>query len=151
MSLLRRVIASPCRRHVGLAWLREAKVGQKPQRAQFKWARGVRIGQAGEDCFWSCVWVRDRCSRRVYLLRIIQPAAGLAIAGLVAAGLGASCKTGTGRRGCVACDWTAVDGFDGVLTFSSGGGAGLFGGSCIRAPAATGSSSRGTSIAKLPR
>ena len=55
MSLLRHVIASPRRCHVGLAWLREAKVGQKPQRAQFKWARGVRIGQAGEDCFWSCV------------------------------------------------------------------------------------------------
>ena len=48
MSLLRHVIASPRRCHVGLAWLREAKVGQKLHGAQFKWARGMRIGQAGE-------------------------------------------------------------------------------------------------------
>src|SRR5437588_1494296 len=92
-----------------------------------------------------CIFREDNqdtasCRLDFYLLRIVQPSRGL----------GTSCSPRMERLSCIECDWTAEDVVDRVLTLASAGGTGFCGGSGIRAPAATGSSSRGTSIAKLP-
>src|ERR1700720_772934 len=69
----------------------------------------------------------------LYLLCIVLPSRGL----------GTSRNPRMERLSCIECDWTAEDVVDRVLTLGSAGGAGFCGGSGIRAPAATGSSSRG--------
>lgn len=126
-------------------WRKAAQV--RSLLAQFRVSGGVIPAARVGLHLWVLGVTRPRAAKGpvisyigLYLLRIVQSSRGL----------GKPCNPCRKRLSCVECDWTAEDVVDRVMALASAGGAGFCGGSGIRAPAATGSSSRGTSIAKLP-